>query len=89
MDKTKMLMTSNEFKTERYQPKKNIIKKNKILKKGLKPFQNSVAIFRLILLILAFFFKCRTARICSRSLLISCAIIVVFLTVFFEILIWE
>ena len=29
--KTEMLMTSKEFKTERYQRKSNIIKKNKIL----------------------------------------------------------
>ena len=39
-------MTSNEFKTERYQRKNNIIKKNRIYKKRIKAFQNIVAIFK-------------------------------------------
>ena len=44
-------MTSKEFKTERNQPKKNINKRNRILKKKkeLKAFQSIVAIFKEIL----------------------------------------
>ena len=46
-------MTSNEFKSECYQRKYNIIKKNRILKKNenlkKKAFQNTVAISKLIL----------------------------------------
>ena len=43
-----MLMTLNNFKTERYQRKRNIRKKKGILKKKikLKAFQNIVAIFK-------------------------------------------
>ena len=53
---------------------------------NLKAFQNIVVFFsKLILLILGFFvFICRASRICSRSLFISCAIIVVFSTRIFQ-----
>ena len=61
----------------------NIINRNRILKKkkGLKAFQNIVSIFDIKSINSIFLvFICRASRICSHSLLILCAIIVVFFT---------
>ena len=56
-----MLMISNKFKTERYQWKWNIIKRNRIFEiKRLKAFQNIVAIFKVNSIDSIFFvFICR------------------------------
>ena len=56
--------------------------KKKKQKKKLKAFQNIVAIFKIDSIDSSFFFVfiCRASKICRRSLLISCAIIVVFST---------
>ena len=66
---------------EYYQEIWNIKKKTK----KLKTFQNIVIIFKINSIDFSFFlFICRTSRICSRSLLISHAIIVVFSTRIFR-----
>ena len=76
--KNKTLSTEIEF----YQEIQNI-KEKKILK--IKAFQNIVAIFKINSIDSRFFvFICRASRICSRSLLISCAIIEVFSTRIFR-----
>ena len=56
-----------------------------ILKNKLKAFQNIVAIFKINSVDFIFFvFICRASRICSRNLLILCAIIAVFSTRIFR-----
>ena len=88
LNKSEMPMTWKEFnKTERYQQKQNIIRKNRILKR-LKALQNIATIFKInsIDSLFSFVFVCRDSRICSRSLLISSAIMAMFLTRIFRIL---
>ena len=58
-----------------------ILKKKK--KKKVKTFQNIVTIFKINSTDARFFYF-RASKICSRSLLISCAIIVVFSTRIFQ-----
>ena len=62
------------METEYYQEKMEF-------KKNLKVFQNIVAFLKISSTDFTFFvFICRATRICSRSLFISCAIIVVLTT---------
>ncbi len=62
-----------------------VIREKQNGKKLLKAFQNIFAIFKINSVDFRFFvFICRASRICSRSLLILCAIIVVFSTRIFR-----
>ena len=82
LDKTEML-TNFQNRTlsteiEYYQEIWNIYLKKQ---QKLKAFQNIVTIFKINYIDFSFFvFICRASRICSRCLLISCAIKVVFST---------
>ena len=86
MDKTELLMDlkNRTLSTDiEYYKKIWNIKKRK--KKILKAFKTLSLFSELILLISVFFvFICRASRICSHSLSILCAIIVVFSTTFFQ-----
>ena len=74
--KNRMLLTEIEY----YQEIWNIYRK-----KNLKSFQNIVIIFKIKSIDFRFFvFICRSSKICSHSLFILCAIIVVFATRIFR-----
>ena len=71
-------MASDEFKTEYYQEKQN-------MKKKLKAFKVLLLFSKLFLwIVVVFAFIYRGSRIGSRTLLISCAIIVVFSMIAYE-----